>query len=89
MYEFSFSCFFFKLLFVLIQCTYIQIPQASKTYRCILSKPAWCWGAEMGANEHGVCIGNEAVYSKIPFDTRDKSLTGLDIVRFVFLYSLK
>jgi secernin len=38
----------------------------------------------MGANEHGVCIGNEAVYSKIPYDTRDKSLTGLDIVRLVF-----
>jgi secernin len=38
----------------------------------------------MGANEHGVCVGNEAVYSKIPFDTRDKALTGLDIVRFVF-----
>ena len=35
----------------------------------------------MGANEHGVCIGNEAVYSKIPYDTRDNALTGLDIVR--------
>ncbi|UJR28705.1 hypothetical protein I4U23_009934 [Adineta vaga] len=64
-----------------VQCTHIQIPQVSTTYRCILSKPAWCWGAEMGANEHGVCIGNEAVYSKIEYDTRDKSLTGLDIVR--------
>jgi hypothetical protein len=38
----------------------------------------------MGANEHGVCVGNEAVYSKIPYDTRDKALTGLDIVRLVF-----
>ncbi|CAF1459616.1 unnamed protein product, partial [Adineta steineri] len=64
-----------------VQCTHIQVPQVSTTYRCILSKPAWCWGAEMGANEHGVCVGNEAVISKIPFDTRDKALTGLDIVR--------
>lgn len=37
----------------------------------------------MGANEHGVCVGNEAVHSRIPFDVREKSLTGLDIVRFV------
>ena len=38
----------------------------------------------MGANEHGVCIGNEAVYSKVPYDTRPLALTGLDLVRFVF-----
>ena len=37
----------------------------------------------MGANEHGVCIGNEAVWSKVPFDTRENALTGLDIVRYV------
>ena len=53
-------------------------------YRCILSKPAWCWGAEMGANEHGVCIGNEAVFSKVPYETRQRALTGLDIVRLVY-----
>ncbi|CAF2784460.1 unnamed protein product [Rotaria sp. Silwood2] len=64
-----------------VHCTYIQVPQVSTTYRCVLSKPAWCWGAEMGANEHGVCIGNEAVFSKISYHTRDKALTGLDIVR--------
>jgi len=67
------------------QCTHIEIPQVSTTYRCILSKPAWCWGAEMGANEHGVCVGNEAVYSKLDYDGRENALTGLDIVRFVCL----
>ena len=35
----------------------------------------------MGANENGVCIGNEAVFSKIPYERREKALTGLDIVR--------
>ncbi|CAF4081533.1 unnamed protein product, partial [Rotaria sp. Silwood2] len=64
-----------------VQCTHIQVPQISTTYRCILSKPAWCWGAEMGANEHGICIGNEAVFSKVPYETRKPALTGLDVVR--------
>ncbi|CAF1167155.1 unnamed protein product [Rotaria sordida] len=64
-----------------VRCTHIQIPQISTTYRCVLSKPAWSWGAEMGANEHGICIGNEGVFSKVPYDTRKSSLTGLDIVR--------
>ena len=64
-----------------VQCTHICVPQVSKIYRCILSKPAWCWGAEMGANEHGVCVGNEAVYSKIPYNARENALTGLDVVR--------
>ncbi len=39
----------------------------------------------MGANEHGVCIGNEAVFSKVTYETRENALTGLDIVRLVFI----
>ena len=48
----------------------------------ILSKPSWMWGAEMGANEHGVCIGNEAVWTKA-LDENDKTekLLGMDLVR--------
>ena len=42
----------------------------------------------MGANEHGVCVGNEAVYSKIPYNARENALTGLDVVRYVFLHTL-
>ena len=83
------SVFISLILFDIIQCTHIQIPQVSTTYRCVLSKPAWCWGAEMGANEHGVCVGNEAVYTKIPYDNRENALTGLDIVRFVSFPSFK
>ena len=71
-----------QLLFFL-QCTYIEIEQCSHTYATILSKPAWMWGTEMGANEHGVCIGNEAVYTK-DFTANDleEKLLGMDLVRY-------
>ena len=62
-----------------IQCTYISIPQVKETASVILSQPFWMWGAEMGANEYGVAIGNEAVYSYEPI--RDNGLLGMDLVR--------
>jgi len=66
----------------LFQCTYIDIPQVEHTYAVILSKPAWMWGAEMGANECGVAIGNEAVWTRLTSHggLREK-LLGMDYVR--------
>jgi dipeptidase len=37
------------------------------------------WGGEMGANEWGVAIGNEAVYSRELLE--DKGLLGMDLIR--------
>lgn len=62
-----------------LQCTYITIPQSAHTYGVILSKPRWMWGAEMGANEHGVVIGNEAVWTNRPCGST--GLLGMDLVR--------
>ena len=40
------------------------------------------WGAEMGANEHGVVIGNEAVWTIVEDEPLDKpALLGMDLVR--------
>jgi hypothetical protein len=43
-----------------VHCTWLQIPQVRERNAIVISRPFWMWGAEMGANEHGVVIGNEA-----------------------------
>nr|XP_033774310.1 secernin-2 [Geotrypetes seraphini] len=63
-----------------VKCTYLELDQVEVTHAVILSRPAWLWGAEMGANEHGVCIGNEAVWTKEPV-TEGEALLGMDLVR--------
>ncbi len=63
-----------------LKCTYIEIPQVSETNAILLAKPFWIWGAEMGANEHNVVIGNEAIFSKIPAG-KEPGLIGMDFLR--------
>lgn len=73
-------CFSVIFLFSTGQCTYIEIEQAAHTHAVVLSRPAWLWGAEMGANEHQVCIGNEAVWGRESADA-EEALLGMDLVR--------
>lgn len=63
-----------------VKCTYLEIPQVERTYTVLLSRPFWMWGAEMGANEHGVVIGNEAVFTRVPYEKK-AGLTGMDLLR--------
>lgn len=63
----------------MLKATYIKIPQVEHTYAITIFRPSWMWGCEMGFNEHGVNIGNEAVFTKVK---RGKdSLIGMDYVR--------
>lgn len=57
-----------------------------QTKAVMLSKPNWMWGAEMGVNECGVAIGNEAVWtfdSTPEADPKVKRLLGMDLVRYL------
>lgn len=62
-----------------LQTTHIQIPQTANRFGIVLSKPFWTWGAEMGANDQGIVIGNVAVFTKVHDKT--PGLIGMDLVR--------
>ncbi len=63
-----------------VKCTYIELPQVEETFEIVLSRPFWMWGAEMGANEHGVAIANEAVFTRDPYG-KEPGLIGMDMLR--------
>lgn len=62
-----------------LRTTYLEIAQVPDRHAVILSKPAWCWGAEMGVNDAGVVIGNEAIFSR--HASLKPALLGMDLVR--------
>ena len=64
----------------MVRATYIDLPQTADRYAVILSRPSWIWGAEMGVNERGLAIGNEAVFTKLTAK-RGEALLGMDMLR--------
>ncbi|TXG86770.1 MAG: hypothetical protein E6R14_02440, partial [Thermomicrobiales bacterium] len=62
-----------------LRAQYIEIRQVETTWELIASAPYWLWGCEMGVNEWGVAIGNEAVHTREP--SHDAALIGMDMVR--------
>lgn len=62
-----------------LEATYIRVPQVKETHGVLLSRPSWMWGAEIGVNDCGVCIGNEAVFTLGKYGKT--GLTGMDMLR--------
>lgn len=63
-----------------VTTTYLTIAQVARTHAVLLCRPFWIWGAEMGANEHGVVIGNEGVHARTPAP-QTPALIGMDLIR--------
>lgn len=62
-----------------VACTGKVITQVAHTNAVMIAAPWWLWGAEMGANEHGVVIGNEGVFNRAGHART--GLLGMDLVR--------
>ncbi len=63
----------------MVRITHRTIPQATTTHATILGRSFWAWGAELGCNEHGVAVGNEAVFSNQKAD--EDGVCCLDLLR--------
>ena len=59
--------------------TPVEVAQVARTRGVLLSRPAWMWGCEMGANDAGVVAGNEAVFTRLPVEAT--GLSGMDLMR--------
>jgi len=64
----------------ILALTDLEIPQVKSTYAVVGSQPYWTWGFEMGFNEKGLIIGNEAQGSKNAYE-EDTGILGLDLLR--------
>lgn len=72
-----------------LQLAYVTIPDAP-AFAHVGSAPFWCWGYEMGVNEHRVVIGNEALFTRtwaeaVERETKgepgDEGILGMELVR--------
>ena len=55
-------------------------PEGSR-YAVLGSRPYWLYGFEMGANEKGLFIGNEAEGSRCPAE-KEEGILGMDMLRY-------
>ncbi|MGW7295412.1 C69 family dipeptidase [Streptomyces xiamenensis] len=72
-----------------LRLAYVTVDDAP-AYAHIGSAPFWCWGYEMGVNEHRVAIGNEAVFS-LPWaqavarekagESQEPGIVGMELLR--------
>ncbi len=63
-----------------LRVTHLVIPQAEQTYEVFLTKAFWTYGCEIGINEHGLAMGEEAVFTTEMAEEKD-GLIGPDLMR--------
>ncbi|GAB3433751.1 peptidase C69 family protein [Flindersiella endophytica] len=47
-----------------LRLAYVEIQDDGETHAHLGGSPYWCWGHEVGLNEFGVAIGNEALFTR-------------------------
>ncbi len=63
-----------------VRVTHLVIPQAQETYEIFLTKAFWTYGCEIGINEYGLAMGEEAVFTTEMAEEKD-GLIGPDLMR--------
>jgi secernin len=63
-----------------VRITHLVIPQAEETYEMLLTKAWWTYGCEVGVNEYGLAMGEEAVFTTDMAETKD-GIIGPDLMR--------
>jgi secernin len=64
-----------------LRLAYVEIEEVTETYAHVGASPYWCWGHELGLNERGVAIGNEAVFTKDLRSSVDRTSRGEHVPR--------
>ena len=64
----------------MLRTTNLLIPEHEHTFSVLGAKPYWIWGFEIGCNECGVVIGNEAQGSRNA-ETDAEGILGMDLLR--------
>lgn len=47
-----------------VQLAYLELDDVETSWAHLGASPYWCWGHELGLNEWGVAIGNEALFTR-------------------------
>lgn len=63
-----------------VRITHLMIPQARQTYEILLTKAFWTYGCEIGINEYGLAMGEEAVFTTEMREEKD-GIIGPDLMR--------
>ena len=63
------------------KAAHIVIPQVEETHEVIIGKSFWTWGGEIGINEYGVAIGNEAVFTTLQGEEKADGIVVTDMLR--------
>jgi hypothetical protein len=64
-----------------LRITHLVIPQAEQTCEVLLTKAFWTYGCEIGVNEFGLSMGEEAVFTTEMEKERHDGIIGPDLMR--------